>query len=434
MKREKSLMNQRCNIVAMIIVVLPFLFLVTGNKAFASKEKDFKLKPGAEGKLCFKCHSDFSKQLEKRYVHSPVKNGECTGCHNPHASDHGKMLAESRDKVCASCHGTMISKNAQSSHKIVREGKCTLCHDPHASNNRNNLIKSGNELCFTCHKDVAAYLKDLSVPHEPLSDCLACHNPHSSDDGDHLLTANPPQLCLDCHDISSKLLAVAHKGYPVQNASCIACHNPHGSNQKNILYDQVHPPVAKGMCNQCHEDPNSANPLATKRKGYKLCRGCHNDEVNDIMGANRLHWAVVGKNGCISCHNPHASQNDALLKGSMLNVCGSCHNDTIQRMKKSVTKHKPIAEGDCTACHSPHSSDNVLLFNKPKILDVCGSCHEWMTHSTHPIGDKYTDPRNENLKLSCLSCHRAHGTEYEHLIPFPEQTNLCVDCHENLRR
>ena len=434
MHKERTLMNHQFTHLGIIITVFLLLSLVNGNTANAASDKDFKLKPGARGKLCFNCHDDFSSQLDKRFVHTPVKSGDCTGCHNPHASDHGKMLAGSSEKICSLCHGDMIPKDARSSHKIVREGKCILCHDPHAADNKNNLVKGGNALCFSCHEKMAGYVKDLSHPHEPLSDCLSCHDPHSSAGGDFLLSANPPKLCENCHELGGKKLAAAHMGYPVDKASCITCHNPHGSNQVAILYNQVHPPVAKRMCNQCHEDANSANPLATKRTGFELCRGCHNDEVNKILAADRLHWPVVGKNGCLDCHNPHAAQKGKLLRGPLLKVCGSCHADTLQRMESSLTKHEPIAKGECTACHNPHSANNEFLFKEPTTIKVCGTCHEWMTHSSHPIGENYKDPRNENLTVDCLSCHRAHGTEYEKMIPFPTITNLCTQCHEKFRR
>jgi predicted CXXCH cytochrome family protein len=427
-------MNQRLISVSLIIAVFLILPLVSSSTAFAASDKDFKLKPEARGKLCLNCHIEFSDKLKKRFVHTPVKDGDCTGCHNPHASDHGKLLAGSEDKICSLCHSTMIPKDARSSHKVVEEGKCILCHDPHAADNKNNLVKTGNELCFSCHENMAGYLKNLSHPHEPVSDCLSCHDPHSSTDGDFMLAANPPDLCQDCHDIKGKQLEAAHMGYPVGKASCITCHNPHGSNQNAILYDQVHNPVAKRMCNQCHEAADSANPLATKRSGFELCRGCHNDTVNDILGADRLHWPVISKDGCLSCHNPHAAQKDNLLRGSLLKVCGSCHQDTLQRMVKSETKHEPIAKGECSSCHNPHSSNNKFLFTEPTTIKLCGKCHEWMTHSSHPLGEKYNDPRNENLKVNCLSCHRAHGTEYEKMIPYPTITNLCTQCHEKFRR
>jgi predicted CXXCH cytochrome family protein len=57
-----------------------------------------------------------------------------------------------------------------------------------------------------------------------------------------------------------------------------------------------------------------------------------------------------------------------------------------------------------------------------------------MQHSSHPLGPKFTDPRNPNRTLDCLSCHRAHGTEHKHLLPTAKSTELCVQCHERFKR
>ena len=66
--------------------------------------------------------------------------------------------------------------------------------------------------------------------------------------------------------------------------------------------------------------------------------------------------------------------------------------------------------------------------------DLCGTCHDWQKHATHPIGPSIKDPRNKNLSLECASCHRAHGTGAKHLIPFAKVTDLCTSCHEQYRR
>jgi len=57
---------------------------------------------GAEGKLCLNCHPDFAEKLKSKFVHTPVKTTECSGCHNPHASRHGKLLFASRRRSAPS--------------------------------------------------------------------------------------------------------------------------------------------------------------------------------------------------------------------------------------------------------------------------------------------------------------------------------------------
>jgi hypothetical protein len=67
------------------------------------------------------------------------------------------------------------------------------------------------------------------------------------------------------------------------------------------------------------------------------------------------------------------------------------------------------------------------MFRSASPIELCSGCHQWQKHSTHPIGDTKKDPRNRNLTLDCLSCHRAHGTEYLHMMPYAK-------CHESLKR
>src|SRR6266496_4075984 len=104
----------------------------------ADSQDKFKLKPGATGKACLGCHVNFQDKLKSAFVHTPVKTGDCTGCHSPHAASFGKLLAADPNKICDRCHKTMIPEKARSTHKVVLEGNCAKCHDPHAANNKFN--------------------------------------------------------------------------------------------------------------------------------------------------------------------------------------------------------------------------------------------------------------------------------------------------------
>jgi predicted CXXCH cytochrome family protein len=200
-----------------------------------------------------------------------------------------------------------------------------------------------------------------------------------------------------------------------------------------MLYTNVHPPVAKAMCSMCHEPANSATPLKTRQQGAALCRQCHAPRIAQMLDKNRVHQPVA-EGQCLACHGPHASKEKGLLRANMVVACGACHADTIRRQDLSPTKHKPIKQGQCTSCHDPHSSNAALNFVNGDIIELCGKCHDWQKHSTHPIGEAKKDPRNRNLTLACSSCHRAHGTDAQHLIPYPKTTALCTKCHEQYRR
>ncbi|HEY3307060.1 MAG TPA: cytochrome c3 family protein [Desulfuromonadaceae bacterium] len=418
-------------------LLLAGIMLIAGTELLlaAATEQDFKLKAGARGNICMKCHSAFQEKMARKFVHTPLKKNECTGCHSAHTSSHGKLLAQDPKKVCNLCHPPMVSTKAKSIHKVVADGDCMKCHDPHSAANKNNLIKEGKQLCFSCHKVLGERYSKVKYKHSPVEkDCLTCHLPHFSDKGESLLKDPVTQLCTGCHKTDKPIFIKKHMGYPVANSRCTGCHDPHGSDNSGLLLKNVHSPVSKRMCNQCHEEPNSATPLKTKKEGISLCRGCHNEMFNKTFDKNRVHWPVISKNGCLACHNPHASEDKALMRKPMVQLCGECHADTLKRLSGNISKHEPVIEGRCTDCHDPHSSNFMFMTKKSADFDLCAGCHDWGQHSTHPIGEKVRDPRNKNLSVGCESCHRAHGTQFKKMLNFATPTETCIQCHEQLRR
>jgi DmsE family decaheme c-type cytochrome len=423
-------MNVR-NTSTFLLFTLLLLFVLSP----ALSQDKFNLKQGARGKLCLNCHQDFREKLKNPFVHTPVKSGDCSECHNPHSASHGKLLSAEPDKICYKCHDAVIPEEARSIHKVVAEGNCSKCHDPHGAANKHNLVKAGKDLCFDCHGDLGNQIRQLKIKHKPVEDnCLNCHDSHASSKHASLLKKDEGSLCKECHNTARLAFVKQHNNYPIAEARCTSCHNPHGSNVAGMLFDNVHEPLARRMCTQCHESPESPTPLKTKKEGFELCRGCHYEVVNETFSKNRSHWPIFSEEGCLSCHSPHASNQAALLKDINIKLCGSCHDDTIKRQTTSETKHEPVSNGECTVCHSPHASDNLFLMSESSIIDLCGSCHDWQKHSTHPVGEEVIDMRNSNLTVQCLSCHRSHGTENKHMMPFATITDTCVQCHVKFKR
>jgi predicted CXXCH cytochrome family protein len=423
-------MTPRLRIAAFAIPALLAAATVT-----TAADNRFKLKPGAAGKLCVQCHTGIEETLALPFVHTPVKSGDCADCHDPHASEHGKLLEAEPDAICGKCHDGMVPKDAKSTHAPAMQGQCVKCHDPHGSTQKANLRTSGSALCFDCHKDLGAAVQAASHKHGPVEkSCLTCHDPHASTASRALLEKPPPALCVGCHKPDQPIFAKKHLGFPVAAADCTSCHDPHGSSNDGILWASVHAPVSKGMCNQCHVGGTGAEALRTKRAGAELCRGCHNELHNAIQARNRVHWPVADGRACATCHSPHASPNGRLLRERQGELCGGCHRDAIRRQQASLVKHPPVAEGECATCHDPHASDATFLLAGKDEFEVCGTCHDWKAHSAHPIGEKVVDPRNRNLTLQCTSCHRTHGTPNAHMAHADPKQELCVQCHTSLTR
>jgi DmsE family decaheme c-type cytochrome len=400
-----------------------------------AQQNPYRLKNPDQKALCLACHSDCEQTLKKRSVHTAVRTGECVGCHDPHVSSHGMLLSGDIGQVCGACHASVIPAKAKSVHKVVADGDCGKCHDPHASDVPGNLVAAGSALCFGCHKDLGAAVANAKFKHAPVEQgCLTCHGPHGSDQSVSLLKTAVPALCVGCHKADTPAFVARHMKYPVGKASCTSCHDPHGSNQAALLLNTVHPPVANRACSQCHEGPDSPTPFATKRSGYELCKGCHNDMVTATMAKGHLHWPAVDRAGCVNCHDPHASKHAKLLRADTPALCAGCHAETVKRMAALAVKHKPVQEGLCVSCHSPHGAEGTYLIDQPSVINACATCHDYKQHSAHPIGEDAIDPRNKNLRVDCRSCHAGHGTDFPHMLLAATNVELCTQCHKQYGR
>ena len=87
---------------ATIIFIFLLAALILAKPAYTQHKA--KLKPGAKGRQCLKCHEEFKKTLQQRSVHPLLKKGECTGCHDPHTSSHEYLLISDVNTLCSSCH------------------------------------------------------------------------------------------------------------------------------------------------------------------------------------------------------------------------------------------------------------------------------------------------------------------------------------------
>ena len=392
-----------------------------------------RLRSGAAGALCRKCHKQFEARLKRKVVHKPLRKGECTGCHNPHAASHKSLLKSDRQHVCDECHQVLKPK-AVSTHSPAAQKRCQRCHDPHASDHAGLLISAQKALCAECHATVVKDAMQAKFGHAPLRQkgCTACHAAHSSGER-HLLTTGQPKLCIGCHKPSRGRFKSRHKGFPVEKQACTGCHNPHGSDRPGMLRAHTHGPVLKGNCTECHVGLRGKNPLALREEGSKLCQSCHAPFVKAMMKRSHVHSAAFGPKGCLNCHTPHGSKRAKMLRGNMQQTCGKCHADTMDRFAKSPSKHTPV-RNDCQKCHDPHGAESPTLLKNSNIIELCGSCHQWRKHSSHKVGDRYKDQRNPNLRIDCLSCHLGHGTEFKNMIPFNSTAVLCRECHRNMSR
>ncbi|OGW28503.1 MAG: hypothetical protein A2X59_10320 [Nitrospirae bacterium GWC2_42_7] len=198
---------------------------------------DFKymLKKDGLEDLCFDCHKDKKDWLAKIKVkHGGLETEKkCMACHEPHASDYVKNLVRQPIESCNMCHdkpldtqdGKIIdmketlAKN-KSYHGPIKQGDCSGCHNTHGSDYYRILRKyfppvfyapynlKNYELCFNCHeKTIVQDAKTTTLTGFRNGDenlhfvhvnkevkgrtCRACHDAHATNNPKHIRDAVP---------------------------------------------------------------------------------------------------------------------------------------------------------------------------------------------------------------------------------------------------
>jgi predicted CXXCH cytochrome family protein len=238
------------------------------------KKKGFEFK-STYPDMCTMCHDSKNTMSS---VHSPVEEGDCSVCHDPHSSSHPSLILDLfSDNACLDCH-YVETEFAESVHGPVMEGNCQECHDPHQTNHSFQLRKESKALCLDCHdeaiesgdrtfRNIASDLVKGNVIHEPIknADCISCHTPHSGD-YPYLLIGNYPvkqyaeatvekfELCFNCHveALLTEMTTVTGTNFRHgtknlhylhiqgnRGRNCNLCHNAHGAPNEHMLEDAV---------------------------------------------------------------------------------------------------------------------------------------------------------------------------------------------------
>lgn len=232
---------------------------------------NFPYNLSADGQnLCFKCHTDKRDSIPKNKVqHGGLQTEkQCQACHNPHFSNVSKLLNMKPMDLCLSCHdkpyqganGKLIDMkqylaNNKDTHGPVREGDCSACHNTHGSDNFRILRKyfppvfyapfdpKNYDLCFSCHEKTIVLNpktktetnfrngdRNLHYLHVNKSvkgrTCRACHEAHA--------TNNPRHIRDEVPFSSTWNLPIGFKIAP-NGGSCLpGCH-------QKVTYDRLAP-------------------------------------------------------------------------------------------------------------------------------------------------------------------------------------------------
>lgn len=345
--------------------------------------------------LCATCHPPFGT---KKFVHTAVKNGMCTSCHDPHSSAQPKLLVKPANEICLMCHTDKT--NFKYVHGPTAAGDCLMCHSPHESDNEAQTLKPGVELCTACHLDLKSELK-RSVVHPALEGgCTSCHNPHGSN-FKKFFAAEGNNLCFQCHpQIEEKLKPPAVVHPPIMSEKgCPSCHSPHASDAPKLLpkagkelcltchtkllkkEDKVlHGPIRDGKCTPCHDPHGSPNEKLLVKEfppdiyvpysdtEYALCFSCHK---RDLLLYPETSFATGFRDGERNLHYLHVNRKE---KGRSCIICHTVHGGTLPKLINEKVKfgnwqlpirfEKTENGGSCSpGCHKPFSYNRKSAVN-----------------------------------------------------------------------
>lgn len=390
---------------------------------------------------------------------APDRGLTCRNCHAAHSSNYPKLIRESLDcggvpclrlefktlpdggECSVSCHGTKdyywegppekVAADPEPVRPDVEAPPRPKIAEP------TSLEKTINRRCRGCHeKEIQTFArKNVHLPVRQ-GNCSACHLDHGSEPRLVLLDKEH-KLCGKCHNLRSKPMRAAHRGYALLRARCTECHDPHSSGKENLFYDREHEPYAERNCHGCHKDPKKGWQLG--KEVNEVCTGCH----EEIASSPVLHSALP-RRSCTGCHRPHGGEEKFMLRAVTPVLCFTCHDAAAFT---GETVHPPVGEGDCLACHPPHGSENIGLFSEPYPMDryvsysldaygLCWDCHEGESMSNPD--DRQTSFRGETGSLhalhirdhvtvtgignrvspglTCRNCHNPHATQGPKLI------------------
>jgi predicted CXXCH cytochrome family protein len=198
---------------------------------------DFKFNLVADSKrdLCFTCHVDKKDEIAAATVkHGGLETDKkCLACHDPHVSNFPKLLSAAPADSCMACHDREYKKgnytvanmkevlaNNKDLHGPIRQKDCSGCHNTHGSSNFRMLREyfpalfyapydeRNYKLCFMCHEknlakqEFTTTMTNFRNGNQNLHfvhvnkmvkgrTCRACHDAHGTNNPKHVRDAVP---------------------------------------------------------------------------------------------------------------------------------------------------------------------------------------------------------------------------------------------------
>ncbi len=202
---------------------------------------------------CGECHE---AQAKGKFVHSAIAAG-CTSCHYAKVTGETTTvnLIQPKQELCFRCHDKQVGESV---HAPYAAGECTQCHDPHASDYPRQLKAKLNDICLRCHLDgtMPAEMQSSAARVYLDKDHVFGHPYSGHPVGGHPDPLNPSteMTCLSCH--------VPHEGNELKLLASV-------HTQSADLLNNEAPPT-HDICLQCHVQINKDTQESGRRHSYEV--------------------------------------------------------------------------------------------------------------------------------------------------------------------
>ena len=304
-------------------------------------------------------------------------SASCEFCHagDPNATDkvkaHAGLIsdptADGGEKLCASCHGEIVTKFGTSIHFNMTGVKMKLSARLGRTHNKEMAVGTIMEKdCLSCH----ATCGTCHVGTAPVANAGLQANHKFEGQPDNL------QVCIPCHHLAGAGFFTQEKNlHAAIGMDCNSCHSSdqefHGRGGPEEPQGMMTPGLIKASCYNCHQDVATTNEAHEIHDNSVSCQACHGTEYES----------------CISCHNRVPEMEHIFKLGQfggkvypMVHTTGNTSADAFAhlgvKLKQEDLENKPTwgpypthflqlapihKEGAKVMCENCHGNDDIFL-------------------------------------------------------------------------
>lgn len=237
------------------------------------------------------------------------------------------------------------------------------------------------------------------------------------------------ETCKACHEVQFKSIEKTVHGKLDHSSrlmnrtqSCESCHGPGkehvengGDKSKIVSFKGRNAKENSASCMQCHSQTSDhATWRGSKHESAGVsCLDCHG-----------VHQAPIEKPNEPLLFANLQTETKLLRKRTEKETCYQCHSDVRKsEFQRSTHLYKNEDREDkisCSSCHDAHGSVTEKLLKGQSLNETCFTCH---TEKRGPFLWEHAPSRE-----SCANCHKSHGSNHTSLLK-ARAPMLCQSCH-----